>query len=177
MVEAAAPHLKPLIVFLVGTGARMSEAMELNWRDDDLAGGRVIFWRTKGGKRRIAWMSPRVVAALANLGHRTGPVFLRPDGIPYTDRERRYGGQIKTGWAGAIRRAGLAPEFTPHVCRHTWASWHYALNKDLLALKHDGGWSSVALVERYAHLLPAGNEEAIRTWHRFGTSGYRADAV
>jgi hypothetical protein len=32
----------------------------------------------------------------------------------------------------------------------------------LLALKIEGGWSSVALVERYAHLLPAGHDEAIR---------------
>jgi hypothetical protein len=34
-----------------------------------------------------------------------------------------------------------------------------------LALKVEGGWSSVLLVERYAHLLPAGHLDAIR---RFG---------
>ena len=79
----------------------------------------------------------------------------------YVDRERRCGGQIKTGWAGAIKRAGLDPDPTPHDLRHTWASWHYALNRDLLALKIEGGWSSVVLVERYAHLLPAGQKVAI----------------
>ena len=62
------------------------------------------------------------------------------------DRDRRSGGQIKTAWHGAIRRAGLNPELTPHDLRHTWASWHYALNRDLLALKQEGGWSSVLLV-------------------------------
>jgi hypothetical protein len=29
-------------------------------------------------------------------------------------------------------------------------------------LKIEGGWSSVTLCERYAHLLPAGQEPAIR---------------
>ena len=169
LIAAAAPHLKPLIVFLVGTGARMSEAIEVDWRDVDLAGSRAIFWRTKAGKRRNAELSPRVVAALANLDHREGPVFLGPAGYPYVDRERRYGGQIKTGWATARQHAGLAREFTPHVCRHTFASWHYAMHKDLIKLKQDGGWSSVTLVERYAHLLPAGNEDAIRAWHRYGS--------
>jgi integrase len=52
--------------------------------------------------------------------------------------------------------------FTPHVLRHTWATWHYALNKDLLALKVEGGWANVAMVERYAKLMPAGYEAEIR---------------
>jgi hypothetical protein len=35
------------------------------------------------------------------------------------------------------------------------ASWHYAVHKDLLRLRTEGARSSVLLVERYAHLLPA----------------------
>ena len=79
---------------------------------------------------------------------REGPVFrwqtrLRKDGTPrhiraYADRERRYGGQIKTGWAGAIARASLNPELIPHDLRHTWATWHYALHKDLIRLQQEG---------------------------------------
>ena len=53
LIAAAAPHLKPLIIFLLGTGARMAEAVYLDWRDVDLTGGRAIFWadRTKAGNR------------------------------------------------------------------------------------------------------------------------------
>ncbi len=122
----------------------------------------------KAGKRRNAALPPCVVAALANLPHREGPVFLSDKGRPYADRRGAYGGQIKKGWYGAIRRAGLDPELSPHDLRHTWASWYYALNRDLLALKIEGGWSSVALVERYAHLLPAAND-AIRSFLHSGT--------
>jgi integrase len=182
LIAAAAPHIKPLLIFLLATGARMSEAIELEWRDVDLPGGRVIFWRTKTGKRRVAALSPRVVAALAGLPHREGPVFrwettrspkgTRPARVhTYADRGREEGGHIKTAWKGAIRRAGLDPDLTPHDLRHSWASWHYAVHRDLLALKIEGGWSSVALVERYAHLLPAGAEAAIRRFlgHQAGT--------
>jgi hypothetical protein len=48
-------------------------------------------------------------------------------------------------------------------------SRHYAINRDLLALKIGGGWSSVALVERYGHFLPAGHEAAIRSFWTVGT--------
>ncbi|HKM87602.1 MAG TPA: hypothetical protein VJX48_03270, partial [Xanthobacteraceae bacterium] len=82
-------------------------------------------------------------------------VFLSPRG-PYDDRRGAYGGQIKKGRYGALARAGLDRELAPYDLRHTWASWHCAVHRDLLALKVEGGWSSVALVERYAHLLPQG---------------------
>jgi len=174
LIAVASPHLRPLITFLIGTGARMAEAIYLDWRDVDLTGARAIFWadRTKAGKRRNAALPPRVVNALANLPHREGPLFLSDKRRPYADRRGAYGGQIKTGWRLALDRAGLDPELTPHDCRHTWASWDYALHKDLLRLKIEGGWSSVALVERYAHLLPTGHEEAIRQFlgHQAGTA-------
>jgi integrase len=170
LLHVAAPHIRPLLLFLLGTGARMSEALELQWRDVDLKGARAIFWRTKGGKRRVATIPPRIVALLANLPRSGAAVFRRRDGKPYAYHHRAYGGQVKTAWKGAIRRAQLDPELTPHDLRHTWASWHYAVHRDLLALKVEGGWSSVTLVERYAHLLPKGHEAAILDWHRADTA-------
>ena len=181
LIAAAAPHIRPLLLFLLGTGARMSEAIELEWYDVDLRGPRAIFWRTKTGKRRVATLPPRVVAALAALPNRDGPVFRwettptpkRPSQFhTYADRGREEGGHIKRAWRGAIRRAGLDHKLTPHDLRHTWASWRYALERDLLSLKLEGGWSSVTLVERYAHLIPAGHEEEIKRflgWHQAST--------
>ena len=44
------------------------------------------------------------------------------------------------------------PAITPHGLRHTWATWRYAATQDALRLMHDGGWSGLSLIERYAHL-------------------------
>jgi integrase len=192
LIPAAAPHLRPLLIFFVCTGARVSEALDLDWSDVDLVGARATFWKTKSGKRRVATMPPRAVAALVELPHREGPVFRwetkRPtkkrEGLPkrvtaYADHEREGGGQFKTAWASALRRAGLDSAFTPHDLRHTWASWHYAVHNNLLALQVEGGWSSSRLVERYVHLLPEGHRESIRAfWHQLDTkaTGDRASA-
>lgn len=171
LLAGAAPHLQPLLIFLLGTGARLSEALELDWREVDLAGARATFRHTKAGHPRHASLPPRIVAALAQLPWRDGAVFRwetkrKGNGeakraVAYADRGRQGGGQIKAAWKGAIMRAELPTALTPHDLRHTWASWHYALNRDLLLLQHEGAWSSVVLVERYAHLLPAGQEAAI----------------
>ena len=187
MIAAAVPHLKALLTFLLCTGARVSEALELDWRDVDLKGARAIFWRTKSGKRRVVLLPGAAIMALANLQHREGPVFRwatvsTKEGAvkritAYADRNREGGGQFKTAWRGALRRAGLNPALRPHDLRHTWASWHYSAHRDLLKLREEGGWSTIALVERYAHLLPVGHEEAIRTfWHQTGTAANLKEA-
>jgi integrase len=111
------------------------------------------------------------VAALADLLHREGEVFRKPNGQPYERPVRAddtsAGTRIKTAFRAACRRAGIK-DFRPHDCRHTWATWHYAKNRDLGALMRLGGWSSERMVLRYAHVnveeladsinrLPGGN--------------------
>jgi integrase len=162
--DHAAPHLATLLTLGICTGCRAGEMLGMDWSDVDLAGGRAILWEgaTKSGKRRVVHLPPAAVAALATLPHREGRVILSPRGEPYRlAREKGGGGQVKTALNAACRRAGIEP-IGLHVLRHTWASWHYALHRDLVRLREDGRWASVAQVETYAHMMPAGHEAAIR---------------
>lgn len=183
LLDGSAAHLRPLIQFILSTGARMSEALDLQWTDIDLNGARAVFRDTKTGADRIASLPPAAVVSLANMPFtdekrqvREGAVFRKEDGKPYASRNREGGGQIKTGWRGACKRAGLAipkldhdgnpvldakerplmvPSLTPHDLRHTWATWFYGITKDLLLLKAEGAWAELSMVERYAHLMPS----------------------
>jgi site-specific recombinase XerD len=169
LIDAAAPHLQPLLIFLFCTGCRLSETLQLDW--EDVRGNVAIIWgdSTKSGRRRNVDLVLRAVATLQGIPGNSGKghVFLKPDGKPYpVTRSRGYGGQVKTGWDGAIRRAGLDPDLTPHDARHTWASWCYCLDPDPLKLMYMGGWSSLKLVERYAHLVGSEHREAIEMFFR-----------
>jgi len=150
LIAECSPHLKPLVTFLFYTGARISEAIYLDWHDVDLSRRRVWFIDTKNGEPRGVPLHEQVVVELANLEHREGAVFRRPDGQPY-ERKADGGGQIKTAFKGACKRAGIV-NFTPHDCRHTWATWHYAANRNLRALMELGGWKSEGMVMRYTHV-------------------------
>lgn len=150
LILKCSEHLRPLVTFFFYTGARVSEALRLDWRDVDLARRHVQFLDTKNGEARGVPLHERVVAVLDKLKHREGHVFRRPDGRPYSEKEDG-GGQIKTAFRGACRRAGI-PNFSPHDCRHTWATWHYAANRDLVGLMKLGGWKSERMVLRYAHV-------------------------
>jgi integrase len=121
----------------------------LDWADVDLRGGLARLWpdTTKAGKQRLVRLLPAAVEAMEGLPHRSGPVWGAVNA-----RKRLL---------TAARKAGVSLRGV-HDFRHTWASWHYALHRDLLRLRMDGGWASVGQVETYAHLMPSGHEGAIR---------------
>jgi integrase len=154
LIAACSKHLRPLVIFMLYTGARVGEALWLDWRCVDLQRRHVTFTKTKNGEARGVPLNNRVVAALANLTNRDGEVFRRPDGLPYQHLKHAddvsAGTRIKTAFKAACRRAKIE-DFHPHDCRHTWASWHYAENRDFTALMALGGWKSIAMVMRYAH--------------------------
>lgn len=169
--------LAPLILFLACTGCRVGEAIGLQWEDVDLHGARLILHEgeTKGGARRVVSLPPAAVAALAGLPHRAGTVFLSRHREPYTAAS-----SLRRLWRAAVAAAALPPGITPHILRHSWASYHYALNRDLLMLARDGGWASTALCERYAHLMPTGQDAAIRAlwgWHVADTQPFSSVAA
>jgi integrase len=154
LIEACAPHLKPLVILLLYTGARCGEALWLDWDSVDLTRRHATFPETKNGDARGVPLNGRVVAALAALPHRDGEVFRKPDGMPYErpkgDDDHSAGTRIKTAFRAAVRRAGIT-DFHPHDCRHTFATWHYQRHHDLTALMKIGGWKSEKMVLRYAH--------------------------
>jgi len=149
-VAAADEHIRPLAIFLFATGARLGEALRLDWGQVDLAAARVIFQRTKNGEGRGVPLHPQAVAALANLTQRQGRVFRQPDGEPWHARWRVY-----VRWRAAVKAAGV-PKFMPHGCRHAFAAWGRRQGWDLGALKALGGWKSDAMALRYGHINPDG---------------------
>jgi integrase len=145
-------HIKPLLIFLFYTGARINEAMHLQWADVDLARRHVQFLDTKNGDSRGVPLHLRVVDALQSIptNERFGDVFKRADGKPYP-AECRPSDRIKTVFKRACKRAEIT-QFRIHDTRHTWATWRYQANRDLGALMKLGGWKTIEMVMRYTHV-------------------------
>jgi integrase len=145
------PKLRRLVVFLTYTGARISEALRIDWDADvSLERRSVILRRTKNGKPRSVNLPDPLLAELAAVPNeeRHGKLF------GWAARKAVYG-PLKR----ACKKAGV--EYLPphQQGRHTYATWMrtYA-GMDLIGLKEAGGWETLSSVERYAHVVP--NEAA-----------------
>jgi len=56
-----------------------------------------------------------------------------------------------SAWNTGKQRTGIT-DFRFHDLRHTWASWLVQAGVPLSALQEMGGWESIEMVQRNAHL-------------------------
>lgn len=156
LIAACAPHLRPLVVFLLYTGARCGEALWITWKDVDLERNHVQFINTKNGASRGVPLHRNVALQLVQIPRDVEYVFTTHRGKPYSSpdadasEDTSAGSRIKTAFRKAVKEAGLH-DLRPHDLRHTWATWHYQVNRDLGALQKLGGWKTLSMVMRYAH--------------------------
>lgn len=147
------PWAPALTTFLFGQGSRVNETLSINAkRDLQLPYRRCVLRDTKNGHERVLHLQERTVRELAALPNvnEDAPLFRKADGQPYSEKANT--GHRLRFFESAVRIAGLDPrEVTPHVCRHSWATWFYACTKDSQRLKDQGGWMSNQW-ERYAKL-------------------------
>jgi integrase len=159
---ANAGSLRALVIFLLYTGCRLGEAINLDWSTVNLRQRFAYVAQTKNGDPRGVHLPADVVAALSSIEPKQGRVF----GL-----RRRW--QIYKRWH-AMREAAGIDDFTPHDCRHTWATWmrRYA-GADAQALVATGTWRDEKSAARYAHVVAseasksADNQETIMPQFEF----------
>jgi integrase len=151
LIEAAVPHLRPLLRLLLETGARKSEALGLRWaykgwelKDKaesilDLEGRRIMVKAAlaKAHKERSIPLSSELVEIFSTMPKPTEKVFAFST--------------FRRSWASACKRAGLG-HVNIHWLRHTAAS--VMLNElgiDILSVKELLGHSDLNITMRYLH--------------------------
>nr|WP_199065560.1 site-specific integrase [Chitinimonas sp. BJB300] len=71
----------------------------------------------------------------------------------FTNQDKPLGSLSTKAFDKACLAAGIE-NFRFHDLRHTWASWLIHSGVGLAELQELGGWESVEMVRRYAHLAP-----------------------
>lgn len=172
-------HYRPMLVFLVGTGCRWSEASALQVRDVDLAAATVRIvrsWKRRRGDKAL----PREQRTGFVLGPPKSPksrrtITLPPDVVTllrplvadqprtaFVFRSARLGRPVHRAnfynrvWRPACDAAGLGgPRPWIHDLRHTHASWLIALGIELEVIQERLGHDSYLTTRNlYVHLRP-----------------------
>ena len=150
------------------TGLRRGELFKLEWRDiafDKGEKGLITVRDTKNHETRYVPMSNtvrqallkhprRMVPADGNSKARVSPlVFSSDSGNAITD--------VKKGFAGALRRAGIQRHVRFHDLRHTFASHLVMRGVDIRTVARLLGHKDIKVTMRYAHLGPDHLQSAV----------------
>jgi integrase len=113
---AVMPHVRLFIEIGLGTGARAGAILSLRW---DMVSDRSIRFSQSSRQKRRATVVP--------VNDTLREALERAREGAMTDYVIEWAGQpvksIKRGFREAVKRAGLGADVTPHVLRHTAASW------------------------------------------------------
>jgi integrase len=154
------PHLARFILLGLYTGSRSGALLSLRWSWVDLAGGT---------------MHRRAPGAAENTQKRTPPVKLGRRILAHLRRWRRLDGRLdgfvvhydgqriqkmRRSWRTAVRTARLGVEVTPHVLRHTRATWLMLAGVDRWEAAGHLGMSVEMLERNYGHHHPDAQKRA-----------------
>jgi integrase len=139
--KANKPQIGALAMFMFLTGARISEALAVTWKDIKLQERTVLIKQTKIGAERTAHLPGPLFMALANLPR---------DQKPFKYRHR---GLLVRVWRNACKRAGVEV-LSPHCCRHGFATAMLQAGYDPVTVAEHGGWKTPRHVfETYGHAI------------------------
>ena len=142
---------------LAHTGLRSQELLSLDVSDVTLSGvnaGRIQVRNGKGGRDRVVGLSAPDLSILRDeylkeWGISSGPLFRS-----LTTGERLAYDSLKKQVRRHALLAGVAPgkNITPHTFRHSYATRLYRSHKNLVAVSHALGHSSVRTTQSYVHV-------------------------
>lgn len=179
-LAATDTHDGALWTLLALTGLRISESVILSWEDVELSdlrtaavtvratgsrtdrGARMIGApKSEAGRRRVALP---LDATLALRDHRDRQAFAGASPWVFPGIQ---GGPMAASTARLhlhrFCRLHSLLDMTPHDLRHIQASWLLAAGANPKAILARMGWTRLALLDRYAHLVPGAADELAGT--------------
>ncbi len=136
-----------IIKLLYSAGLRLSELINLKWKDIDFERNLIQVKSAKGRKDRVTILSPKVKKDLKVLTlNLVGNVFI-------SNRNKKYTpSSIQKIISNASKKAGIKKKVTPHTLRHSFATHLLENGTDIRYISDLLGHASTDTTMIYTHV-------------------------
>jgi len=157
-----------LLRLMLDTGLRLSEAINLRWRDIDLNSGKVMVRQGKGAKDRTLWTGEDNLAALVAWRERQ---LAECSGAPENVFTTKGGGALAPRYVQRMvkryaAKAGIEKDVHPHTLRHSFATDLYRETTNLRLTQKALGHASVSTTQVYTHIVDEELEGALKSFRQ-----------
>ena len=148
------------------TGMRFGEITNLTWQDVDLQNGIITIKDPKNNESRVAYITDNLKELLINKYKRENPKD--PSELLFKDSNGNRITKISHTFFRSANKLGLNNNIKDprdkvvfHTLRHTFASWLAINGTPIYTIKELMGHKTLAMTERYSHLIPDAKREAV----------------
>ncbi|MCX8748632.1 site-specific integrase [Snodgrassella sp. B3088] len=144
------PYMAAITKFDLATGLRQANVFGLKWPQIDFK-RRICEYYPEDMKANKPLVIPLNDTAMKVLTRQMG---MHEKFVFVHSRHKQIKRLNYKWWDEAKCETNIDEDFNWHDLRHTWASWLVQNGVSLYALKELGGWQTLEMVQRYAHLAP-----------------------
>ncbi|WP_018250401.1 tyrosine-type recombinase/integrase [Orenia marismortui] len=156
---------KVMIRLFLDSGLRLSEMLNLKWKDINLLTGKLKVVEGKGNKDRILWVNDHALNMLKNLKERQVEeigrvelVFTTRKGTQLNPRDIRQMVSIYS------KKAGIEKKISPHSFRHTFASDLLRVNNNIRKVQKALGHTDLSTTMIYTHIVDKELENDLKSF-------------
>ena len=161
-LQKVSPQLHNMALLSLHTGMRAGEIFNLKWQHIDFKNRIIYVADPKSGRSRITHMTNTVKSMFAKMQKED------PEELVFKNRKGGKITEISNSFSRAVKQLGFNDGITDtrqrvtfHTLRHTFASWLAIEGTPILTIKELLGHKTLAMTERYSHLIPDAKKEAI----------------
>ena len=158
---------RTMINLFLASGLRLSEMINLRWRDINLMTGQLKVVEGKGDKDRILWISDSIVEELriwkVNQSEKIGIC-----NFVFTTKSKNKldARNIRRMVAEYSIKAGIVKKVSPHTFRHTFASDLLRATKNIRLVQKALGHEDLSTTMIYTHIVDEEFEDALKNLSR-----------
>ena len=154
---------RTMIKLFLASGLRLSEMINLRWKDVNLMTGQLKVVEGKGAKDRILWISDSIIEELRIWKEKQAKKLGLCENVFTTNSKNKLDDRnIRRMVAEYSKKAGIIKNVSPHTFRHTFASDLLSATKNIRLVQKALGHEDLSTTMIYTHIVDEEFKEALK---------------
>lgn len=154
---------RTMIKLFLASGLRLSEMINLRWRDINLMTGQLKVVEGKGAKDRILWISDSIAEELRLWKEKQAEKLGLSEYVFATSNKNKLDSRnIRRMVSEYSKKAGITKNISPHTFRHTFATDLLRATKNIRLVQKALGHEDLGTTMIYTHIVDEEFEGALK---------------
>lgn len=162
---------KIMMSFILNTGLRISEVINLKWVDINLTSGKVNVIQGKGAKDRVLWVNNDLIESLIRYREKQNEVLVnkgfseRDIGHVFVSfsNQKLSPGNLRKSFYKCSEKA-IGRKVSPHIYRHTFATKLLRETNNLRIVQKTLGHADISTTQIYTHIVDEEMENTLKNF-------------